>query len=111
MGTPSNFAITQASLPRERFHWARTNLAVTAALTPRLPIILFAGHRNRLASDVTGDACRIIAGLRRGWVELALPSGMDLMLSLPWLFLPLTLRSVLPLNTRPIVSMTVTAVL
>ena len=28
---PSNFAITQASLPRERFHSARTNLAVTAS--------------------------------------------------------------------------------
>jgi len=53
----------------------------------------------------------VIAGLRGGWMDSALSSGMDLMLSLPWLFLLLTLRAMLPLNTRPIVSMTATAVL
>jgi peptide/nickel transport system permease protein len=52
-----------------------------------------------------------VAGFAGGWVDSALSSGMDLMLSLPWLFVLLTLRALLPLNTSPIASMAATAAL
>ncbi|HUS07115.1 MAG TPA: ABC transporter permease [Bryobacteraceae bacterium] len=52
-----------------------------------------------------------VAGFRGGWVDSALSSLMDLMLSLPWLFLLLTVRALLPLNTSPSASISATAAL
>ena len=52
-----------------------------------------------------------LRGFGGGWVDSALSSGMDLMLSLPWLFVLLTLRALLPLNTSPAVSMAATSAL
>jgi peptide/nickel transport system permease protein len=49
------------------------------------------------------------AGFGGGWVDSSLSSGMDLMLSLPWLFVLLTLRALLPLNTSPVASMAATS--
>lgn len=53
----------------------------------------------------------LAAGYRGGWVDAALQLTGDLFLSLPWLFLLLTLRAVLPLNVAPEVSLAATAVL
>jgi peptide/nickel transport system permease protein len=53
----------------------------------------------------------VIAGFGGRFVDSAFSSGMDLMLSLPWLFVLLTLRAMLPLNTPPIASTAATAVL
>ncbi len=50
----------------------------------------------------------VLAGYWGGWREHAILSGTDLVLSLPWLFLMLTVRAVLPLNTSPWLSVTVT---
>jgi peptide/nickel transport system permease protein len=49
-----------------------------------------------------------LAGALGGWVERVLMSAADLMLSLPWLFLLLTVRAVLPLNVSPVASMAIT---
>jgi peptide/nickel transport system permease protein len=53
----------------------------------------------------------VVAGFRGGFMDSALCSGIDLILSLPWLFVLLTLRGLLPLNTSPLASMAVTAIL
>lgn len=51
----------------------------------------------------------LVSGIVGGWPDSALSSVMDLMLSLPWLFVLLTLRALLPLNTSPAASMAATA--
>ena len=48
------------------------------------------------------------AGLAGGWVEKIVMLGADLFLSLPWMFLLLSMRAVLPLNTSPIASLAIT---
>lgn len=49
-----------------------------------------------------------IAGYLGGWWERVAMSATDLSLSLPWLFLLLTVRAILPLNVSPITSVIVT---
>ena len=49
-----------------------------------------------------------IAGYWGGWCDRLLKRGIDLMLSLPWLFLLLAARAVLPLNASPVTSLIVT---
>lgn len=48
------------------------------------------------------------AGLAGGWMEKTIMLAADLFLSLPWMFLLLSMRAVLPLNTSPIVSLAIT---
>ena len=49
-----------------------------------------------------------IAGFAAGWVETAVMSATDLFLSLPWLFLLITIRALLPLNVPPLTSVAIT---
>jgi len=49
-----------------------------------------------------------IAGYSGGWTERILMVGTDLVLSLPWLFLLLTARALMPLNVSPIHSVMIT---
>jgi peptide/nickel transport system permease protein len=49
-----------------------------------------------------------IAGYCGGWWDRCLVRAIDLMLSLPWLFLLLAARALLPLNASPITSLIVT---
>lgn len=48
------------------------------------------------------------AGFRGGWWERVAMRGTDVLLSLPWLFLLLTVRALLPLNMDPVASVVVT---
>jgi ABC-type dipeptide/oligopeptide/nickel transport system permease subunit len=52
-----------------------------------------------------------LAGFAGGWTERIVMSATDLFLSLPWLFLLLTVRAVLPLNVSPAISIGITFVL
>lgn len=47
-------------------------------------------------------------GFFGGFSERAAKTAIDLFLSIPWLFLLLTVRAMLPLNTSPAVSVTIT---
>jgi len=47
-------------------------------------------------------------GFAGGWVERAVMAAADLVLSLPWLFLLITVRAFLPLNVAPMISVTIT---
>lgn len=49
-----------------------------------------------------------IAGFAGGWVEDLVMSATDLFLSLPWLFLLMTVRALLPLNVAPLTSVVIT---
>jgi peptide/nickel transport system permease protein len=48
------------------------------------------------------------AGFAGGWQERAAKTMIDLFLSIPWLFLLLMVRAMLPLNTTPAASVTIT---
>lgn len=48
------------------------------------------------------------AGYTGGWFEKLTMAGVDLFLSLPWLFLIITVRAVLPLDVAPSISVIVT---
>jgi len=52
-----------------------------------------------------------VAGYAGGRWERAVTAGIDLFLSLPWLFLLLAVRALLPLNTSPLASVTITFLL
>lgn len=49
-----------------------------------------------------------VAGYAGGWWDRIIRRVIDLFLSLPWLFLFLIVRALLPLNTTPLISVTVT---
>ncbi|MGB8261058.1 MAG: ABC transporter permease subunit, partial [Terracidiphilus sp.] len=48
------------------------------------------------------------AGFAGGWVRSAVMAATDLFLSLPWLFLLIAVRALLPLNVEPLVSVAIT---
>jgi ABC-type dipeptide/oligopeptide/nickel transport system permease subunit len=48
------------------------------------------------------------AGFAGGWVRYAVMSATDLFLSLPWLFLLMTVRALMPLNVAPLTSVVIT---
>jgi peptide/nickel transport system permease protein len=48
------------------------------------------------------------AGFLGGWTERIVMAATDLFLSLPWLFLLITVRALLPLNVSPITSVAIT---
>jgi ABC-type dipeptide/oligopeptide/nickel transport system permease subunit len=48
------------------------------------------------------------AGFVGGWLETAVMAATDLFLSLPWLFLLITVRALLPLNVSPVTSVVIT---
>ena len=52
-----------------------------------------------------------VAGYLGGWTDRALLRTIDLMMSLPWLFLLIAARALLPLNSSPQTSLIVTYVL
>jgi ABC-type dipeptide/oligopeptide/nickel transport system permease subunit len=48
------------------------------------------------------------AGFLGGWLERCVLAATDLFLSLPWLFLLITVRALLPLNVSPVTSVVIT---
>jgi ABC-type dipeptide/oligopeptide/nickel transport system permease subunit len=52
-----------------------------------------------------------IAGVAGRQVQRFVMAAVDLFLSLPWLFLLITVRAILPLNVSPVVSVTITFIL
>jgi ABC-type dipeptide/oligopeptide/nickel transport system permease subunit len=69
--------------------------------------LLFAAAAS-LGSLVLAALLGGLAGYWGGWVDRCLVRAIDLMLSLPWLFLLLAARAMLPLNASPVTSLLVT---
>jgi ABC-type dipeptide/oligopeptide/nickel transport system permease subunit len=61
-----------------------------------------------LISTVIAAAAGLAAGYRTGWTARAATLAIDLFLSLPWLFLLLAARAMIPLDTGPSASVTIT---
>jgi peptide/nickel transport system permease protein len=61
-----------------------------------------------LLATIIAAAAGVTAGYAGGWIEACLMRLADLFLSVPWLFLLLTVRAVLPFNVPPAESVGVT---
>jgi peptide/nickel transport system permease protein len=85
-------------LGRDRFSRVLYGTRVSLLLAPAAALL-----SSLLAAFVGG-----IAGFTGGRVERCVMAGTDLFLSLPWLFLLITVRALLPLNVSPVVSVLIT---
>ena len=85
-------------LGRDRFSRLLWGTRISLLLAPAAAFLTAA-----LAGLIGG-----IAGYSGGWTKRILMAGTDLVLSLPWLFLLLTARALMPLNVSPIHSVVIT---
>ena len=85
-------------LGRDRFARVLYGTRVSLLLAPAAALL------SSLLAAVIGG----VAGFAGGRVERWVMAGTDLFLSLPWLFLLITVRALLPLNVSPIVSVLIT---
>jgi ABC-type dipeptide/oligopeptide/nickel transport system permease subunit len=88
-------------LGRDRFARLLYGTRVSLLLAPAAALL------STLIAALIGGA----AGYLGGHWERAVTAGVDLFLSLPWLFLLLAVRALLPLNTSPVTSVTITFLL
>jgi ABC-type dipeptide/oligopeptide/nickel transport system permease subunit len=85
-------------LGRDRFSRLIYAARISLLLAP-----LAAGAAVVLAAIIGG-----VAGCLGGWYERVTLAAIDVFLSLPWLFLLITVRAVMPLNTAPETSVMIT---
>jgi len=85
-------------LGRDRFSRLLYGTRVSLLLAPAAALL-----SSLLAAAIGGAA-----GFLGGWVERCVMAATDLVLSLPWLFLLITVRALLPLNVPPIASVAIT---
>jgi ABC-type dipeptide/oligopeptide/nickel transport system permease subunit len=85
-------------LGRDRFSRVLYGTRVSLLLAPAAALLA-----SVLAALVGG-----VAGFLGGWVERWVMAATDLFLSLPWLFLLITVRALLPLNVSPVASVVIT---
>src|SRR5215467_5048211 len=83
-----------------RDRWARLLFGMRVSLT----LAPLAAFLSTLLAGLVGG----IAGYCGGWVERCSKLLIDFFLSVPWLFLLITVRAVLPLNISPQASVAVT---
>ncbi|HET9183981.1 MAG TPA: ABC transporter permease [Candidatus Angelobacter sp.] len=79
-----------------------------ARLIYGMRVSLFLAPLAALLSTIFAAVVGGIAGLCGGWVERCFMAATDLFLALPWLFLLITVRALLPLNMSPMASVIIT---
>src|SRR5579863_4015118 len=97
----ARFLLGTDDLGRDRFARLLYGTRVSLLLAPAAALL-----STLLAALIGG-----LAGYIGGRWERYVTSGIDLFLSLPWLFLLLAARALLPLNTSPIASVAITFLL
>jgi peptide/nickel transport system permease protein len=97
----ARFPLGTDELGRDRFARLLYGTRISLLLAPAAALL------STLLAAVIGGLAAYLGGR---W-ERAITSGIDLFLSLPWLFLLLAVRALLPLNTSPIASVTITFLL
>src|SRR5581483_4544247 len=85
-------------LGRDRFARLLYGTRVSLFLAPAASLIA-----TLLAAIIGGSA-----GFLGGWCERVIMAITDLFLSLPWLFLLITVRALMPLNVSPVTSVVIT---
>lgn len=93
-----HFWLGTDELGRDRFARLLYGTRVSLLLAPAAALL------STLIAGLIGGA----AGYLGGRWERAVTAGIDLFLSLPWLFLLLAVRALLPLNTSPVTSVAIT---
>jgi len=94
----ARFPLGTDELGRDRFSRLVYGSRVSLLLAPAAALL----------SLVISALMGILAGHWGGWRERTILAGTDLVLSLPWLFLVLTIRALLPLNVSPWLSVVIT---
>lgn len=94
----ARFWLGTDDLGRDRFARLLYGTRVSLLLAPAAALL------STLIAGFIGGA----AGYLGGRWERAVTAGIDLFLSLPWLFLLLAVRALLPLNTSPVMSVMIT---
>jgi ABC-type dipeptide/oligopeptide/nickel transport system permease subunit len=97
----ARFPLGTDELGRDRFARLLYGTRISLLLAPAAALL------STLIAAVLGGS----AGYLGGRWERTVTSGIDLFLSLPWLFLLLAVRAVLPLNTSPTTSVLITFLL
>ena len=97
----SRFWLGTDELGRDRFARLLYGTRVSLLLAPAAALL------STLIAGLIGGA----AGYLGGRWERIVTGGVDLFLSLPWLFLLLAVRALLPLNTSPVTSVMITFLL
>jgi peptide/nickel transport system permease protein len=97
----SKFLLGTDELGRDRFARLLYGTRISLLLAPAAALL-----STLIAAFVGGTA-----GYLGGRWERMVTSGIDLFLSLPWLFLLLAVRALLPLNTSPFTSVVITFLL
>jgi ABC-type dipeptide/oligopeptide/nickel transport system permease subunit len=85
-------------LGRDRFSRLLFGTRVSLLLAPAAALLA-----SVLAAMIGG-----VAGFAGGWVQGGVMAVTDLFLSMPWLFLLITVRALLPLNVSPLTSVAIT---
>ena len=94
----ARFPLGTDALGRDRMARLLYGTRVSLALAPAAALL------SCLVAALVGG----MAGWAGGWTERTVLASMDLFMSLPWLFLLLTVRAVLPLNVSPLASLSIT---
>jgi peptide/nickel transport system permease protein len=97
----AHFWLGTDELGRDRFARLLYGTRVSLLLAPGAALL------STLLAGLIGGA----AGYLGGRWERLVTAGVDLFLSLPWLFLLLAVRALLPLNTSPVTSVAITFLL
>lgn len=97
----ARFPLGTDELGRDRFARLLYGTRVSLLLAPAAALL------STLIAALLGG----MAGYVGGWWERIITSAIDLFLSLPWLFLLLAVRALMPLNTSPVTSVLLTFVL
>ncbi|HLH00574.1 MAG TPA: ABC transporter permease [Bryobacteraceae bacterium] len=97
----ARFPLGTDELGRDRFARLLYGTRVSLLLAPAAALL------STLIAALVGGT----AGYIGGWWERIVTSGIDLFLSLPWLFLLLAVRALMPLNTSPVTSVILTFLL
>lgn len=97
----AQFWLGTDELGRDRFARLLYGTRVSLLLAPAAALL------STLIAGLIGGA----AGYLGGRWERVVTAGVDLFLSLPWLFLLLAVRALLPLNTSPVTSVMITFLL
>ena len=85
-------------LGRDRFSRLLYGTRVSLLLAPAAALL-----SSLLAALIGGSAGFIV-----GWLQSCVMAATDLFLSLPWLFLLITMRALMPLNVSPLASVAIT---